>query len=156
MTDRLRADELLRARVHRNRVIEMLLEMAGPELLMSIEGERHLVNAWFTFEQLSVAYINEVDAGVEDGPIQSQYDQAEAILLGPSGTLSGALIRLLYGMRESIRETLDDTGKIDVGTADYWDLVVWEALADLIKLGGIERLSVDPPSQSRAANIRSY
>jgi len=142
MTDRLRADDLLRTRVRRNRVIEMLLETAGPELLMSIGGERYLVNAWCTFERLSAAYINEVEAGLEDGPIHSQYDQAEAILLGPSESLSGALIRLLYGVRESIRERLDDTGKIDVDTADYWDLVVWEALADLIKLGGIERLAM--------------
>ncbi|HUK09193.1 MAG TPA: hypothetical protein VLX09_15060 [Stellaceae bacterium] len=109
---------------------------------MSIGGERYLVNAWCTFERLSAAYINEVEAGLEDGPIHSQYDQAEAILLGPSESLSGALIRLLYGVRESIRERLDDTGKIDVDTADYWDLVVWEALADLIKLGGIERLAM--------------
>ena len=142
MADRHLADDLLRTRVRRNRVVEMLLKTVGPELLMSVESEPYLVKAWRTFEQLSVAYVDEIDAGIEDGPIHSQYDQAEATLLGPSGSLSGALIRLVYGVRESIRERLDATGNIDVDTADYWDLVVWEALADLIKLGGIERLTM--------------
>jgi len=148
ITDRLLADDLLRTRIRQNRVIETLLETAGPELLSSIESERNLVAAWRTLERLTAAYIREIEAGIENGPIHSRCEQAEAILLGPSGTLAGALIRLLYGMRESISERLDGDGNLDVDSADYWDLVVWEALADLITLGGIERL-LDAPSQSQ-------
>jgi len=141
MSNHFLADDLLRTRVRHKRVIETLLETAGPELFTSVESEPDLVGAWRTYEQLSSAHVKEIEAGVEDGPIHSQYDEAEAVLLGPSRTLTGALVRLLYGLRESICEKLDATGGVDVDIADYWDLVVWEALADLIRLGGIERLT---------------
>jgi len=141
MTNYFLAHDLLRTRVSQKRVIETLLETAGPELFTNIASESELVSAWRTFEQLSSAHVNEIEAGIENGPIHSQYDQAEAVLLGPSGTLTGALVRLLYGLRESIFEKLDATGGIDVDIADYWDLVAWEALADLIRFGGIERLT---------------
>jgi hypothetical protein len=141
MSNHFLADDLLRTRVRHKRVVETLLEAAGPELFASIESEPDLVSAWRAYEQLSSAHVNEIEAGVEDGPIHSQYDDAEAVLLGPSRTLTGALVRLLYGLRESICEKLDATGSVDVDIADYWDLVVWEALADLIRLGGIERLT---------------
>ena len=140
-TNRLLADDLLRTRIRQNRVIEKLLKTAGPDLLRSIESEPDLIDAWCAFEQLTAAHVSEIEAGIENGPIHSRYERAEAILLGPSGTLAGALIRLLYGMRESIRERLDGDGTLDISSADYWDLVTWEALADLIKLGGIERLA---------------
>jgi hypothetical protein len=143
LRDRCLADDLLRARVRRNRVIETLLEKAGPELLASVESERDIIGAWRAFERLSPAHAREIEAGIEDGPVQHQYNQAEAMLLGPSDTLAAALVRLLYGLRECIRERLDGSGGIDVDSADYWDLVTWEALADLIKFGGIERLTKD-------------
>jgi len=143
MTDRCLADDLLRARVRQYRVIETLLERAGPELLANLETERDRVGAWRAFERLSPAHAREIEAGIEDGPVQHQYNQAEAMLLGPSDTLAGALVRLLYGLRECIRERLDGSGDIDVDSADYWDLVTWEAMADLIKLGAVERLTED-------------
>jgi len=143
MTDRCLADDLLRARVRQHRVIQTLLENAGPELLANLETERARVGAWRAFERLSPAHASEIEAGIEDGPVQHQYNQAEAMLLGPSGTLAGALVRLLYGLRECIRERLDGSGGIDVDSADYWDLVTWEAMADLIKMGAVERLTED-------------
>lgn len=143
--------DLLGDRLLREKTIDRLLVLLGPEAAAPLERHSALAYLWREFYVAKIAAKGEV---IESGGGKHSFEVEQAItardeldavlLLTPSRSTASAMVRLLYASLICIDDALGIGEAVDEDRASvlpWWQHVMLEAMHDLLADGWIPRIA---------------